>query len=617
MAEARRGSPFVGAALEAVAWFALAGAFLATYVRSGASASSIVPHLHLVADLAIALAALRVLVALSPLPRALARGLSTGLLFAAWTSLALLYIAAIVGLRSWGRVTTWELIVSYVPQARGLLDAVGVPWWVPVAALVAVLGVLGLLAAFARRWDWVDPAARKLSRAMRAGVVIAFVAALGDMYRVLAVPPVTEQEPLSLIFFPEQATVQVQSQSLDQVGTMLRGEAEDRARAAYKPAAQFRRRNVVLIVSDALRADHMGVYGYARSTTPYLARMKAEGRARVAPPVLAACSESQCGLLSLASSRYVHEFATRMFLLPEVLARHGYRTAMVLSGDHTHFYGLKERYGAVDSFFDASHAGGEYMNDDRLVVSHLQGWPAWDGRPLLLQMHLMSSHMLGKREGTGPFEPAANYFFVPNQMENGKPSPRAINYYDNGVRQMDAVVERIVKALAGKGYLDDAIVIVTGDHGEGLGEHGIWGHSNAVYEEFMRVPFVMLDFGAPGAPIDGRVVPSQVDLAPTILADLGIPQPETWNGQALQRGASAPFAFFAERSLSGVLDRRDPARPWKYWEDFATGAAWAYDLAADPGETRNLAGQVPAERLRDWKRELVPIRARYMPEVTR
>jgi arylsulfatase A-like enzyme len=362
---------------------------------------------------------------------------------------------------------------------------------------------------------------------------------------------------------------------------------------------------------DALRADHMALYGYGRDTTPNLSRLVAAGQARVAPAVRTACSESFCGLLSLASSRFVHQFSTRMFTLQQVFQQHGYRTIMVMGGDHTHFYGLREQYGKVDIYLDASTSGKTYMNDDRFVLDRLAELPRWDGRPVMIQTHLMSAHMLGKRfDESTVFQPWANYYFPMSRLEAGRPSPRAVNFYDNGVLQSDRVIAAMLERLKARGYLEDALVAVTGDHGEGLGEHGIWAHHVGIYDEVVRVPLVLIDFGHPaGRALRANPWPSQVDTAPTLLEELGIPRPRTWVGRPLQQPPVDDFAYLEQDPIAGLLDRRDPSHLWKYGQDRLSGEAFAYDLSTDPGETRNAIASVSPALLHEWQLRMLPIKA--------
>jgi glucan phosphoethanolaminetransferase (alkaline phosphatase superfamily) len=605
-------------AIEAAAWYTIAGIFLAAYVGlAAAPLASVAAHLHIVTDCIIALACVRIVLFATGLPRPVFRLASSILLLVPLAGLILYYALVLVGVRSWGRVVTWDMVASYLPQAPLLVDATGISVWVVAAILALVCAALfWAVWIYCGRFDWVPLLASRVSRGplLLAAAGLILVVSL-DLHEDLVLPPIAEQEPFSLTLFPAAAAIRMQSIGVDRAAAARRDVVEDAARTSYQPDPKANRRNVILIVSDALRADHMGIYGYARDTTPNLGRLEAAGSARHSAPMHSVCSESVCGLLGLASSRYVHQFSSRMILLQEALARNGYRTVMIMGGDHSHFYGLRKLYGNVDSYFDGSSAEGHYINDDRLVVERVQAMPDWDGRPVMLQLHLMSTHMLGKRhEAFMTYLPSGNYFFVGNRTlgEDGKTYEKAVNFYDNGVRQFDSVVAEITEALRKKGYLANAVVAITGDHGEALGEHGNWSHQNSVYDEELRVPFVMVSYGYRAErPFDGHPMPSQVDIAPTILAELGIPRPATWSGLPLQEAARDDFAYFEQGSLLGLLDRRDPAHKWKYWEDRSRNTAYAFDLGADPAESRNAIAEAPAELKREWWLKTVPIKAQY------
>jgi arylsulfatase A-like enzyme len=383
----------------------------------------------------------------------------------------------------------------------------------------------------------------------------------------------------------------------------MRDEAEDRARAAYVPAVVAHPRNVILIVVDALRPDHMGIYGYARDTTPQLARLQRAGLVRLAPPMRAVCASSFCGLLGIAASRYVHQFSERPITLQEVLRRHGYRVHLMLGGDHTTFYGLKQSYGAVDSYFDGRSNGViRYINDDRTLLDHLAGFPAWDGRPVMLQFHLMSAHLLGRRDpAVARYSPAVPYAVLP-----GRDRESALNYYDNGVLQADATIAALLETLGRKGYLKNTVVAITADHGELLGEHGLYQHANSVYEEVLRVPLLLLSYGyRPSRQLEPRRLASQIDLAPTLLAELGLPRPATWLGRPLQDALPPDFLYFQELADVGLYDLRDPAAVWKYWIDGRTGKEYAFNLSRDPGELVSAPASAPPGALTEWRRRVM------------
>ncbi len=291
--------------------------------------------------------------------------------------------------------------------------------------------------------------------------------------------------------------------------------------------------------------------------------------------------------------------------MQEALRRNGYRVHMVLSGDHTYFYSLRSFYGPVDSFLDGTGVQGYFMNDDQFLIDHVASMPAADATPVMFQFHLMSAHILRKKDTTpGRFQPAARYAFQKAQDIGAdyRPVETATNFYDNGVLKADAIIHDLLETLQKKGFLDNALVVITADHGESLGEHGLFHHANSVREQLLQIPFILISYGyRPERPIPAHELSAQVDIAPTILNEVGLPRPQTWTGKALQEPGTSDFMFFEEKSLFGVIDRRDALRPWKYWIDATDGTQHAFDLSSDPGELHDLAGHGPAARQTDWR----------------
>lgn len=598
--------------LDVLAWQAMPAMFLFLYVsRNHVPAEAIGPHLRLMCLPLIALLTFRLGIALwgwrpaaARVAGALAASLLLGLILA-------YYVLVLVGLQTWGRVVSWELITSYGAQFFKLADALDVG--APVAIGVPILVYSGLFIAawiYLRYFDWAPHLRRTLSTRLIAFMMLAagMVWAV-ELYRFAAGPPTEVSEPVSLTFFPNDGVWDVQGHAVDRLMAANLDAAEEAARRAYVPAASKQRKNVVLIVVDALRPDHMGIYGYRRDTTPHLSRLQSAGMLRKTDSMRASCANSFCGLLSISTSKFLHQFSEGAITVQEVLRRHGYRIHMILSGNHVMFYGLRKAYGPVDSYFDGHERRSlDYVNDDRLVLERVAGLPAWDGEPVMIQFHLMSAHPLGARHGSGAtYAPAANYALpVSREVESSqRPSERAINYYDNGVLQADAVIGGILEALGRKGYLENTVVAITADHGEALGEHGMFAHANSVREEVLRVPFVLVSYGYRPAALDGHALASQIDIAPTLLAELEMPRPRTWKGVPLQASASRDFLYFQELWEAGLYDVRDEANVWKYWTNLKTGEEYAFNLSVDPRERLNAIDQVPGALSRAWRGHLL------------
>ena len=590
---------FLRLAIELSFWALPVAFFFAIYLtRFAAPASALSAHLSLLAAAWTAVLALRLL-AWRTAPAGAARWLSAGVLAVAWVGLLLYYALVLVGLYSWGRVITWRLISTYAAQLDSLLDALDVSGAVQWAGLLGLLAAFCVIVVLAARLEWMGLARQRLSAPFAWALVLCglFYPAV-RLYDFSTAPQVAAQEPLGLTFFPEQGARFLQNHAYTTTLALDRAEALSRER--YRPEPRADRRNVVLIVGDALRPDHMGVYGYARPTTPHLQALMTAGRVARASRMASVCAESSCGLFAIARSRYVHEFSSRPFVLPEVLRLHGYRIHMILGGDHTNFYGLREAYGNVDSYYDGASSRGHYMNDDQLVIDRVRAMPPSDGNPIFLQIHLMSAHPLGRRHDRFlQFLPSQSY--AKKFAQSADPDPASTNYYDNGVLQLDDAVDQITAALAAKGYLDSAIVVVTADHGEMLGEHREFMHAKSVFQPALDIPMLLVDYGpAPLAQFPADVFASQVDIAPTILYALGMPAPQSWTGRALQNYVQRDFIYFREGTQVGLIDLRDAGR-YKYWSDLNTKKEFAFDLVNDAAEQVDIMSSAPSERVNAWR----------------
>jgi arylsulfatase A-like enzyme len=118
------------------------------------------------------------------------------------------------------------------------------------------------------------------------------------------------------------------------------------------------------------------------------------------------------------------------------------------------------------------------------------------------------------------------------------------NRYDNGVLQADASIGQALALLRARGRLDDALVVITGDHGESLGERGHFGHSWTLDKEVLDVPLLIWD--SRGRCCAPQAYASQLDIAPTILRSLGLPIPASWQGLPLQDPAPARRRLYVQ-----------------------------------------------------------------------
>ena len=357
-------------------------------------------------------------------------------------------------------------------------------------------------------------------------------------------------------------------------------------------------RHLVLVTIDTLRADRLGCYGSADVATPNLDRVSREGAmASEATAHVPLTRPSHVTLFTglLPSGHGIRDNVSPA-LVPQVptlastLKQAGFRTgAFVSSIVLSRQSGLDRGFDQYSDQFDADTDDTRFLNtiqrrgDDTLgqALAWLQTVPR--GARMFLWLHLYDPH--------DPYTP---------------PEPYASRYagrlYDGEVAWSDDLVGRLDAALERLGLKGETLLVVTSDHGEGLGEHGENLHGFFVYQATLRVPML---FRGPGIPAGGRlgVIAQTVDILPTALELLGVPP--------------APGAGLAGRSLApGLRDGKALAERPAYaeslipllhfgWSDLrvlregrfkyiAAPRPELYDLKQDPQETHNVAAAEPA-----------------------
>ena len=387
---------------------------------------------------------------------------------AATSALLLLYAGSYVGNRAWGANLNYRIVLTYaalmVPETAPLY----MPWSVPISAAVAIAA---LFAWYWWLWRLIAKSAAALAVSLRPniawGTTLALFAATTGAGVWFAQTAALGREPIAGFFFTADNEYDFDQYSMDR---QLGADAV-KARASYPRGQPFTKRNVILIVVDGLRADHMGVYGYGRATTPFLSSLATSGRLQKVDLALSSCAESSCGITSMLTSKSFRHLSTPNFSLAGLLEDQGYDVYQLLSGDHA-WAGIRKGYGTGQTlYFDSSDSKRYPVNDDSVVFEGLERVPDFAGKPGLLHFHLMSVHIAGiKHEPFRRFEP----WFVREDFESLINSKRdlvaLVNNYDNGILEADDTIRRLFDALDRKGYLANSIVVITADHGEGLGD---------------------------------------------------------------------------------------------------------------------------------------------------
>lgn len=411
--------------------------------------------------------------------------------------------------------------------------------------------------------------------------------------------------------------------------------------------------NVLLVVVDTLRADHLHAYGYDRESTPRLDALFAEGILFENARSNAACTFPSVN--SLLTSRHPSVFISRgdmpgnpeidtertrmrkywqsgerpahfgipedIASLPEILGDHGFTTLAVSASpivrdkESTKKKAVN-RWGGFGRGFDVFHE--ECLMEDAECVNRaaLQLLGEDSPQPFLLYLHYMDPH--------GPYQPPASFqrrFGVASEdfspdINAGNPHPlfRAfekdgkleisaaalrylIDLYDDEIAYFDEKFAELLAELTRRGLLDNTLFVVVSDHGEAFDEHGSFTHCQKVYDPEIRVPmFMRLPDGPQGLRLQE---PTQdLDILPTILDFVGIDYRDRGlAGRSLRPviegrdPESYPrYVFSAQRAYRSVNDER-----YKLVVDLLTAEIELFDLKADPAETVNVANDNQAE----------------------
>ena len=434
--------------------------------------------------------------------------------------------------------------------------------------------------------------------------------------------------------------------------------------------------NLVIVVLDTLRPDHLGLYGYERETSPGLdARAKdyfVFKNAQTSAPWTAP------SLVSLMTSLYpdVHQvkdfpqpgrLGSGVTTLAEILKRHGFATGAFteggyakgtfgldqgfdtfpsnpgdekshssnrqypsrLAGNFDRFLPWLEARGADEPFFaffqtyephSPLRAPEEYIRmfqpeydeeaEHALVVATIESWNA--SREVTADgLRAMQRHMFHCEYGGMPiFED--RYALQEKSVEVGVPLMRknlvrdaeylqwVRDLYDAEIRYTDMQLERLWAALEANGQMENTIIVIVSDHGEGLGDHMRMGHGAVLHEEVLNVVFMVRTPDEDFVPRAIEDAVELIDVVPTVLQLMDLnPGRARMQGKSLvpllrgeERAARPTFTHAMSKGTQrhSVRDGR-----WRYILEDESGAEQLFDLQTDPGELRDVVAEHPVE----------------------
>jgi arylsulfatase A-like enzyme len=410
--------------------------------------------------------------------------------------------------------------------------------------------------------------------------------------------------------------------------------------------------NIILITVDCLRADHLSSLGYAEKTTPNLDRFAKEGVLFTRAFSFGSCTLTSVAplLLSSPTARYYLHGSTKAgdawsdryretvrmlnglkISLPRALRMQSYETAAFhsnawLSG----YYGFGEGFSHFDDSFTTPgikkdskmrEKGRAVLIRNRTLYKLLRRIDSWIYRnaapyeraktinkkvvswlkmkkpdKFFVWIHYMDTHEPYKPPKA--FRPNMSSIELSNLnskfMNKVDPSnselKQLMELYDGGIRYVDHEIKHLIDELDEMEILEDTIIIITADHGEEFGEHeGFMHHPTKLYDELTHVPLIILNSGY-RATIDEPV--SLIDIAPTIMDLLNLPNAKTFQGKSL-----IPV-INGKESYGIVSEGLDPdgskmvvayrTKRWKCILDEVRNTKELYNLEEDPKESNNL-----------------------------
>jgi arylsulfatase A-like enzyme/tetratricopeptide (TPR) repeat protein len=352
--------------------------------------------------------------------------------------------------------------------------------------------------------------------------------------------------------------------------------------------------NVLLITLDTTRADRIGAYGYGPAETPRLDALASEGvlfEQVVTPTAFTLPSHS-----SIMTGLYPPFHGMRLnggsaladvqVTLAERLTEAGYRCGAVIGAfvlDQR--WGLSQGFESFDDEIDMEpdqrlDLAGVQRRADQVVDLGLKWLETDDDRPFFAWLHLYDPHI--------PYDPPEPY-----GTRFGGRGLRGL--YDGEIAFADSQVGRLLDWIDEQGLSENTVVVVVGDHGESLGDHGETEHGYYVYDATVRVPLIVR---VPGSDLEGIRVPAQVrtiDVLPTVLDLVGVEAPAPLHGESLlplmlePDGEGPEYAYSESMSVhlqygwSALYSVRTTEH--KFIE---APRAELYALEKDPAETQNL-----------------------------
>jgi arylsulfatase A-like enzyme len=420
--------------------------------------------------------------------------------------------------------------------------------------------------------------------------------------------------------------------------------SSERLKVAQLPPAPAGAPNVLLIVLDTVRSQNLSLYGYNRPTTPNLERLAKTGV--VFERALSTSSWTLPAHASMFTGRLPHELSTKWYTpldnqfvtLAEVLSSHGYLTAGFVANLFycQYEFGLHRGFSQYQDYVPST---GEIVRSSaltRLLFREFIGYESTLSHKSAVDINKSFLHWVSQVNGR-PFFAFLNYFDAhspylppdPIAVKFGNPLPgrdplkvdmwtysdvdlsqpevqAEINAYDSSIAYLDQQIGWLLNMLQKRGILKDTLVIITADHGEQFGAHGLFNHGNSLYRQLLQVPLIISFPKLLPSSYQVRKPVSLRDIPATVMEILGLKNAFRFPGISLTRyiGAAKKPAGPPEPIVAELTQGQEFRRPGlpnsegdmksvishgMHYIKNGDGHEEIYDFESDPLEKHNLS----------------------------
>jgi len=391
--------------------------------------------------------------------------------------------------------------------------------------------------------------------------------------------------------------------------------------------------NVIVVVSDAMRADHLGCYGYKRDTSPGMDNIGRNGVVFKTAYAQGNCTYVSLPTLFMSLYPVSHNVYIKSTALPrggltfvEHLKAAGYATAGF--GTHPHLWGCSGYRRGFDEFYSGQKDFIRKVSpsriseilcrmfrasDEDLTAQALSWIQANRQHKFLIYLHYMATHApynipQAYERNYAVEEISDRIDFATSESVISEAQKRnLIDRYDDAIRFIDDQTTQIVGCLSKFGLKENTLLIITADHGEAFGEHGGWQHGPNFYQENIRVPMILMGPGIPSGSTASEELVGLIDVGPTILQASGITPDKNYQGKDLismvtSQNSSSARTPYREEIFSEGLEQKSRCIITPIWKLIVNesnddhnpgGGVELYNLKQDPKEQHNVLDVYP------------------------